>query len=81
MHLKFGLIKGGASIERDNYVVFYYLCACEIWSEKRSGLWWEGHYGMGTTENKLTVRNCAMHISRNFHNSNRGIGAGHCGFW
>jgi hypothetical protein len=32
-----GLIRGVTSLERDNYVVFYYLmiCTCEFWSDKR----------------------------------------------
>ena len=44
-----GLIRGVTSLERDNYVVFYYLmiCTCEIWYDKRGGLWWEWPYKRG----------------------------------
>jgi len=30
-----------ASIDGNSLVVFYCLCASEIWQEKRSDLWWE----------------------------------------
>ena len=33
-----GLIAGVASLEEDNYVVFYYLTASEICPDKRGGL-------------------------------------------
>jgi hypothetical protein len=44
-----GIIRGVTSLERDNYVVFYYLMisTCEIWSDKRGGLWWEWPYKRG----------------------------------
>ena len=32
----------GVDILEDNLVVFYYLSASEIWSDKRDGLWWGG---------------------------------------
>jgi hypothetical protein len=39
--MKSGLIRGVASLERDNLVIFYYLNACKIRPDKRSGLYWE----------------------------------------
>ena len=33
----------------DNLLVFYYLSASEIWSDKRGGFWWEWPYKRGTT--------------------------------
>ena len=38
MYLKSGLIRGVASLEGDNLVVFYYLSVSEIWPDKRDGL-------------------------------------------
>ena len=38
MYLKSGLIRGVASLEGDNLVVFYYLSVSEIWPYKRGGL-------------------------------------------
>ena len=38
MYLKSGLIRGMASLEGDNLVVFYYLSVSENWPDKRGGL-------------------------------------------
>jgi hypothetical protein len=38
VYLKTGLIRGMASLEEDNLVVFYYLSVSENWSDKRDGL-------------------------------------------
>jgi hypothetical protein len=38
VYLKTGLIRGMASLEWDNLVVFYYLSVSEIWPDKRDGL-------------------------------------------
>jgi hypothetical protein len=35
-------------LEWDYLVVYYYLCASEIWPDKRSDLWLEGPYKRGT---------------------------------
>ena len=35
------LQEGWHLLSRDILVVFYYLCASEIWPDKRGGLWWE----------------------------------------
>jgi hypothetical protein len=32
------------SLEGDNFVEFYNLSVCEIWPDKRSGVYWEGLY-------------------------------------
>jgi hypothetical protein len=45
--MKSGLIRGVASLERDNLVIFYYLNACKIRPDKRSGLYWEWPYKRG----------------------------------
>jgi hypothetical protein len=37
-----------ASLEKDNLVVFYYLSAFEIWSDKRCSLCWERPFKRGT---------------------------------
>ena len=37
MYLKSGLIRGVASLEGDNLVVFYYLSESENWPDKRDG--------------------------------------------
>ena len=42
-----GLIRGVASLEGGNLVVLYYLCASEICTDKRGGLWLEGPYKRG----------------------------------
>ena len=34
MHLKYGLIRGVVSLERDNLQAFYYPSAPEIWPDK-----------------------------------------------
>jgi hypothetical protein len=36
--MKCGLIRRMVSLEGDSLVVFYYLCASEIWPDKRGGL-------------------------------------------
>jgi hypothetical protein len=38
VHLKSGLIRGVASLMGGNLIIIYYLCASEIWSEKRDSL-------------------------------------------
>jgi hypothetical protein len=38
VYLKTGLIRGMASLEGDNLVVFYYLSVSENWPYKRGGL-------------------------------------------
>jgi hypothetical protein len=38
VYLKTGLIRGIASLEGDNLVVFYYLSVSENWPDKRDGL-------------------------------------------
>jgi len=47
LHLKDGLIRGLASLDGDNLVVFYYHSVSEIWSDKRVVLWWERPYKQG----------------------------------
>ena len=42
-----GLIAGVASLEGDNYVVFYYLTASEIWPDKRGSFGGKWHYSRG----------------------------------
>jgi hypothetical protein len=36
--VKSGVIRGVVSLEESSLVVFYYLVASEIWSDKRGGL-------------------------------------------
>ena len=38
MHVKSGVIRGVVSLEESSLVVFYYLVASEIWSDKRGGI-------------------------------------------
>jgi hypothetical protein len=44
---EFDLKRRMVSLEKDNLVVFNYLCASEIWSNKRGSLWWEWSYTRG----------------------------------
>jgi hypothetical protein len=39
------------SLEEYNFVEFYNLSLCEIWPDKRSGLYWEGLYKGGLLYN------------------------------
>ena len=39
------------SLEGDNFVEFYNLSVCEIWPDKRSGVYWEGLYKGGLLYN------------------------------
>ena len=51
-------IRGVASFEVDNLVLFDYLGESEIWSDKSGDLWGEVPYNRGTTEcNKLPPQN------------------------
>jgi hypothetical protein len=43
VYLKTGLIRGVASLEGDNLVVFYYLSVSENWPDKRDGFSGGGH--------------------------------------
>ena len=49
MYLKTGLIRGMASLEGDNLVVFYYLSVSENWSDKRVAFGESGFIRGGTT--------------------------------
>ena len=44
LHWKSGLINGVTSLERDHWLVFYYLSTFDTWPDKRCGFWWEGPY-------------------------------------
>ena len=62
--MKCGLIREVvASLEWDILVVFYYLSASEIWSDKRVGLWWEWLYKIETTVNIIKHNLLLMFLS------------------
>ena len=42
------LLEGRLLLKGNYIVVFYYLCASEIWPDKRGGLWSEWFYKRGT---------------------------------
>jgi len=42
------LVRGVSFLEGDNLLIFYYLSASEIWSDKKGGLRSEGPYKRGT---------------------------------
>ena len=65
MHLKSELIKGVASFEKENLVVFYYLSASEIWPDKGGSLWCEWPYKRETTVLKhlRPPDGCKQHVA------------------
>ena len=57
MHVKSGVIRGVVSLEESSFVVFYYLVASEIWSDKSGGLC------RGEQFNSILLSQCMLNLA------------------